>query len=186
MTKPDLQPTLTGDLVQLRPVRPEDFEQVFAAASDPLIWEVHPEPDRYQREVFRKFFDSALASGGAFVVVDRKSARVIGSTRFHHHDPDKRQIEIGWTFLARDFWGGDYNGEMKRLMLDHAFAFVDRVVFTVGENNVRSQKAVKKVGGVLVGTEDRPGLDGKLRSNVVFAITREGWAQRSHAAGVHK
>ncbi|HTK95388.1 MAG TPA: GNAT family N-acetyltransferase [Terriglobales bacterium] len=171
----DLQPTLTGSLVELRPVRPDDFEQLFAAASDPLIWEVHPEPDRYQRAVFQKFFAGALECKGAFTVLDRKSGRVIGSTRFHHYYPDKRQVEIGWTFLAREFWGGDYNGEMKRLMLDHAFGFVDRVVFTVGENNIRSQKAVKKIGGVLIGTEDRPGLDGTLRHNVVFAIDKHAW-----------
>lgn len=171
----DLQPTLVGELVELRPVRPDDFEQLFAAASDPLIWEVHPEPDRYKREVFEKFFAGALECKGAFTVLDRKSGRVIGSTRFHHYYPDKRQVEIGWTFLARAFWGGDYNGEMKRLMLDHAFGFCDRVVFTVGENNVRSQKAVKKIGGVLIGTEDRPGLDGTVRHNVVFAIDREKW-----------
>ncbi len=184
MTKPELQPTLRGELVELRPVRPDDFEQLFAAASDPLIWQVHPEPDRYQREVFEKFFAGALECKGAFVVIDRKSGRVIGSTRFHHHHPDTRQIEIGWTFLAREFWGGNYNGEMKKLMLDHAFRFVDTVVFTVGEKNVRSQKAVQKIGGVLIGTEDRPGLDGTIRHNVVFAITREGWAKR-HAAAVH-
>jgi N-acetyltransferase len=172
--KIDLQPHLIGELVELRPVRSDDFEALFAAASDPLIWEVHPEPDRYKREVFQKFFEGALASGGAFVVLDRQSGRMIGSTRFHHHYPEKRQIEIGWTFLAREFWGGEYNGEMKRLLLDHAFTFVDTVVFTVGENNVRSQKAMQKIGGVLVGTEERPGLDGKIRHNVVFAISRQG------------
>src|SRR5512135_69537 len=171
----DLQPTLVGELVELRPVRPDDFEALHAAASDPLIWQVHPEPDRYKREVFEKFFAGALQCKGAFTVVDRKSGRVIGSTRFHHYYPDKKQVEIGWTFLAREFWGGDYNAEMKRLMLEQAFQFCDRVVFTVGENNVCSQKAVKKIGGVLIGTEDRPGLDGTVRHNVVFAIDKQAW-----------
>jgi RimJ/RimL family protein N-acetyltransferase len=175
----DLQPTLTGKLVELSPIRPNDFEALYAAASDPLIWEVHPEPDRYKREVFWKFFDGALASKGALAVIDRRSGRMIGSSRYHHHYPQKRQIEIGWTFLARAFWGGDYNAEMKRLMLDHAFGFCDRVVFTVGENNIRSQKAVQKIGGVLIGAEDRPGLDGTVRHNVVFAIDRENWKRRN-------
>ena len=178
--KPNLQPILVGKLVELRPVLPDDFELLHAAASDPLIWEAHPEPDRYKREVFERFFAGALECKGAFTVLDRKSGRIIGSTRFHHHYPDKKQVEIGWTFLAREFWGGDYNGEMKRLMLDHAFGFCDRVVFTVGENNVRSQKAVKKIGGVLIGTEDRPGLDGTVRHNVVFAIDRERWKSNGH------
>ena len=174
----DLQPRLHGKLLDLRPLTPQDFDALFAAAGDPLIWEQHPEK-RYLPEVFRKFFDGAIESQGALAVLERTRGTLIGTSRYSRLVPGQ-QVEIGWTFLARAFWGGEYNGELKQLMLDHAFRFVARVVFTVADDNLRSQKAVQKIGGVLIGTEDRPGTDGKTRSNVVFAITRDQW-KAAHA-----
>lgn len=162
----DLQPTLTGDLLQLRPLRADDWDALYAAASDPLIWAQHPESDRYQEPVFRRYFDGAMGSRGAFAVIDRRSGRVIGSTRYHAYDEAAGEIEIGWTFLAREFWGGAYNQEMKRLLLDHAFHFVRRVVFLVGPANIRSQRAMEKIGGVRSGTR----TDGAGRESVVFVI----------------
>ena len=145
------QPVLQGDLLELRPLRPEDWDALFAVASDPLIWEQHPASDRWQEPVFREFFRIAMESGGALVAVDRRDGRIIGSSRYVGHDPIAREVEIGWSFLARSHWGGRYNGEMKRLMLDHAFAFVERVVFIIGPENRRSRRAVEKIGGVLEG-----------------------------------
>jgi len=144
----NLQPHLTGELIELRPLRPEDWDHLFAVASDPFIWEQHPESDRYKEDVFRIFFREALESGGAFVVIDAKTKHIIGSTRFHGYDPEKSEVEIGWTFLARKYWGGRYNRAMKQLMLAHAFKFVENVVFYVGENNIRSQKATEKIGAI--------------------------------------
>jgi RimJ/RimL family protein N-acetyltransferase len=144
----DLQPNLKGELIELRPLAPEDWEDLFAVAADPLIWEQHPESDRNKEDVFKLFFQEALESGGAFIITDKKSGRIIGSTRFYGYDSENSEIEIGWTFLARKYWGGRYNREMKQLMLDHAFQFVESVIFYVGENNIRSQKATEKVGGV--------------------------------------
>jgi RimJ/RimL family protein N-acetyltransferase len=144
----DLQPHLQGDPIELRPLVPEDWDNLFAVASDPLIWEQHPKSDRYKEDVFRIFFREALESGGAFVVIDRKTQRIIGSTRFYGYDPEKSEIEIGWTFLARKYWGGRYNREMKELMLDHAFRFVESVIFYVGEKNIRSQRATEKIGAI--------------------------------------
>jgi RimJ/RimL family protein N-acetyltransferase len=144
----DLQPHLKGELIELRPIRREDWDGLFAVASDPLIWEQHPESDRYREDVFKIFFEGALESGGAFVVIDRKTQRIIGSTRFHGYEPEKSEIEIGWTFLARKYWGGRYNREMKQLMLAHAFKFVENVVFYVGEDNIRSRKATEKIGAI--------------------------------------
>jgi len=147
----DLQPNLKGELIELRPLTPEDWDDLFAIASDPLIWEQHPESDRYKEDVFKVFFKDALESGGAFVVIDRKNKRIIGSTRFHGYEPEKSEIEIGWTFLARKYWGGRHNWEMKQLMLAHAFQFVDNVVFYVGENNMRSRRATEKIGAIKSG-----------------------------------
>ena len=127
----DLQPVLEGELLRLRPLQASDFDDLFAVAADPLIWEQHPAPDRYKEEQFRTFFRESLESAGALIAIDRRDGRIIGSSRFHGYDRERSEIEIGWTFLARSHWGGRYNGEMKRLMLLHAFRFVDRVVFLV-------------------------------------------------------
>src|ERR671936_755412 len=140
----DLQPTLQSELLELRPLRAEDYQDLYAVAADPLIWEQHPCKDRYQEEVFQAFFREALASGGALLAIDRKDGRAIGSSRFHGYDEGKGEVEIGWTFLARSHWGGAYNREMKRLMLGHAFRFVNSVVFLVGPTNFRSRRAVEK------------------------------------------
>jgi RimJ/RimL family protein N-acetyltransferase len=148
----DLQPHLKGDLIELRPLMPEDWDDLFAVAADPLIWAQHPENDRYKEDVFKVFFKDALESGGAFVVIDTKTRQIIGSTRFYGYDPEKSEVEIGWTFLARKCWGGRYNREMKQLLLGHAFQFVENVVFYVGENNIRSQKATEKIGAIENGT----------------------------------
>ena len=162
----DLQPTLRGELLWLRPLRAEDWEALFAVAADPLIWEQHPVPDRYQEKVFREYFRGAMESGGAFVVLDTKDDRVIGSTRFLGYDEERSEIEIGFTFLARSYWGGVYNREMKDLLLRHAFQFVRHVVFLVGRENRRSQKAMEKIGGVRVGSR----WNASGRDNVVFQI----------------
>jgi RimJ/RimL family protein N-acetyltransferase len=147
----DLQPILKGELLLLRPLRPEDFDDLYAVASDPLIWEQHPVKDHYKEEVFKEFFREALESGGALIAIDSLDGRVIGSSRFWGYDKEKSAIEIGWTFLAKSHWGGIYNREMKHLMLRHAFKFVHSVVFLVGPQNWRSRRAMEKIGGVLVG-----------------------------------
>jgi len=163
----DFQPTLRGVLVELRPLRPDDAEALFAVASDPLIWEQHPARDRFKPDVFNAFFREALASGGALTALDCKDGRIIGSSRFHAYNAETGEVEIGWTFLARSHWGGQYNREMKQLMLRHAFQFVKRVVFLIGPQNVRSQKAIEKLGGVHVGS--RPDASG--RDSHVYEIT---------------
>ena len=163
----DLQPALQGKLLSLRPLRSEDFQELFAVASDPLIWEQHPNNDRYQEEVFRKFFQDALDSGGALIAIDSKNGRVIGSSRFHAYSEQESEVEIGYTFLARSHWGGAYNGEMKQLMLRHTFQFVESVVFVIGPENLRSRKAVEKIGGVYERTMAVRGSE-----RVVYRITK--------------
>lgn len=163
----ELQPTLKGEVLELRPLRPEDFDDLYAVASDPLIWEQHPSNDRYKEDVFKNFFLESLESGGALIAVDARNGRIIGSSRFHAYNSEKSEIEIGWTFLARPHWGGVYNGEMKRLMLRHAFRFVKSVIFIVGIQNFRSQKAMEKIGGVRVGSR----TDARGRENYIYQIT---------------
>jgi len=119
---PDRQPVLTGDLGTLRPSTPDDWEALFTVAGDPLIWEVHPAHDRWQEPVFRAYFDAGIASGGALTIVDKASGAVIGSSRYDNWKPEADEIEIGWTYLARAYWGGTYNRGIKRLMLDISIA----------------------------------------------------------------
>jgi RimJ/RimL family protein N-acetyltransferase len=163
----DLQPTLQGQLVVLRPLCATDHDALYAVASDPLIWEQHPDKTRCQPEGFRKFFDESMASGGALLVSDAATGEPIGSSRFHGYNAGSDEVEIGWTFLARRYWGGRYNGEMKQLMLRHAFRYVGRVVFLIGPNNIRSQRAVQKIGAVREGS----GPSGTGDERYVFVLT---------------
>jgi RimJ/RimL family protein N-acetyltransferase len=172
----DAQPTLHGDRLDLRPLTAADWEPLYAVASDSLIWEQHPARNRHVIDVFRVFFDEALAGGGALVVVDRANGLVIGSSRYHGYDEARSEVEIGWTFLSRLYWGGVYNGELKRLMLQHAFTFVGAVVFIIGARNLRSQRAVAKLGATP--TEAPATEHGDDR--VVFRLTKDVFlAQRA-------
>ena len=164
----DLQPTLKGDLLLLRPLQPEDFDDLYSVASDPVIWEQHPNNDRYKEEIFRDFFRGAMDSCGAFIVIDLADGKAIGSSRYYGYDEEKSEIEIGWTFLARSHWGGVYNAEMKKLMLEHAFQFVNHVVFSIGPTNTRSRKAVEKIGGVFKTSIVNPSGD----ERVIYRISK--------------
>jgi RimJ/RimL family protein N-acetyltransferase len=162
----DLQPVLSGDLVMLRPLGADDFDALFAVASDPLIWEQHPDKTRSQLTGFGVFFRDAMDSGGALIASDAATGAVIGSSRFHGYDKEKGEVEIGWTFLARSHWGGKYNREMKALMLAHAFQFVSRVVFRIGPHNLRSQRAVEKLGAV----RDGASIDAAGREHWIYLL----------------
>ena len=159
----DYEPTLEGELLRLRPLQADDFAALYRVAADPLIWEQHPAKNRHEEAVFREFFEYALKSNGALIAVEQATGEVIGTSRFHAYNEAASEVEIGWTFLARSKWGGLYNGEMKRLMMEHAFRFVDSVVLLVGPKNRRSQKAVEKIGGVRDGMRaDAHGVDSYL------------------------
>ncbi|MGE3689857.1 MAG: GNAT family N-acetyltransferase [Novosphingobium sp.] len=146
----DRQPSLEGDQLLLRPLRESDWQALFAVAGDPLIWELHPQHNRWQEPVFRTYSEDALAKGGAMAVIDRQGGEIVGSSRWQEYDPaNGGVVEIGWTFLARSHWGGAFNRELKRLMLAHAFRYVERVRFRVGEGNLRSRRAMEKIGGRL-------------------------------------
>ena len=172
----DLQPVLTGELLELRPLVPEDWDALFRAAADPRIWEQHPEHTRWQEPVFRAFFAGALASRGAFAIRERATGEVVGSSRYHAYDEAGSVVEIGWTFLVRRLWGGRYNAELKRLMLTHAFGSVARVHFVVGPTNWRSRKAVEKLGATLAGTI----TNARGEDSVVYELTPERYAASAY------
>lgn len=170
--EPDRQPILEGELVTIRPLQEDDWDALFAVASDPLIWELHPANDRWQEPVFRKFFADALACGGGLAILDKATGAIIGSSRYDCWVPEEDEIEIGWTFIARAYWGGAYNREIKRLMLDHIHRFVNRVVFLVGQDNLRSRGAMAKIGGQLIPGRTHRGGGQSFPDHVVYEICR--------------
>jgi RimJ/RimL family protein N-acetyltransferase len=171
----ELQPHLFGTLIELRPLREDDWSALFHVASDPGIWEQHPNHDRHRQNIFRRFFDEGLHSGGALVAIDRQTQSIIGSSRMVWYDRATLTIEIGWTFLARRYWGGAYNGEMKRLMLDHVFTFAHRVVFVIGSDNRRSRRAIERLGAVLTTHREMgKGAEGHPVDLVIYEILSRG------------
>ncbi|MBC7891707.1 MAG: GNAT family N-acetyltransferase [Sphingobacteriaceae bacterium] len=140
-------PTLQGPTLTLRPLHPDDFEALYQSAADPLVWEQHPSRLRYQRPVFEAYFAGAIASGSALAVIDHQTGQLVGCSRYYDWNEAGREIAIGYTFLARSHWGGTANAELKKLMLDYAFQWVDTVWFHIGPENWRSRRAVEKIGG---------------------------------------
>jgi RimJ/RimL family protein N-acetyltransferase len=177
----ELQPNLENQWVKLQPLEPGDFAALFSVASDPRIWEQHPNKNRYQREAFGIYFKGALESGGALRVVDNTSGVLIGSSRYYDLDEVQRSVAIGYTFIARSHWGGHTNRAMKTLMLEHAFRFVDRVIFHVGAANLRSRKAMEKIGGVHIGEAAVTYYGEQSHPNVIYKIDAVDWAQSKQA-----
>jgi RimJ/RimL family protein N-acetyltransferase len=168
---------LEDNLVKLVPITQKDFEGLYEVASDPLIWEQHPKWDRYKKEVFRDFFDGAVSSGTAFLIRDKLSDKVIGSTRYYDYKPVDSSIAIGFTFLARQCWGGLYNKSSKKLLLDYAFQFVEKVYFHIGATNIRSQLATTKIGATKV-NEVLIDHQGEKLLHYEYLVQKEDWERR--------
>ncbi len=176
MMHPPMQPVLEDDRVIVRPMIEADREPLFAVASDPEIWALHPAHDRWRRTVFEPFFEEALASNGALTIIDQATGTVIGSSRYDIRVAQAGEVEIGWTYLARSHWGGDTNRAVKRLMVRHALTIFDTVIFLVGKTNLRSRRAMEKVGGVLTDRRQDWDMAGVTVSHLIYAITRENFA----------
>ena len=175
----NLQPVLENDRMILYPLSEDDFEALYAVASDPKIWEQHPQKDRWKKEVFRIFFDEAMASKGAFKIVDRQSGDIAGSTRFYELDKAADSILIGYTFYATRYWGKGINLSVKALMLDYIFSFVSKVYFHVGAANIRSQIAMSRLGAAKVDEKEVCYYGEMPRLNFIYLITREDWLNKS-------
>jgi RimJ/RimL family protein N-acetyltransferase len=165
-----LQPTLVGETVALRPIRPDDFDALYAVASDPELWAQHPARERWRREEFRSYFETWLLRGGGLAITERQTGRIIGASCYSTEGRPPGEIEIGWTFLARDHWGGATNAEVKRLMIDHAAASYETIVFRVAESNARSRRALEKIGGRLTDRAETIEVGGGKVTHVVYAI----------------
>lgn len=170
-----IQSRLKTENVELVPLQTDDFEQLFAVASDPLVWEQHPNKDRYKREVFENFFQGAMESGGAFKIIEQNTGEVAGSTRFYDYNAEDNSIFIGYTFYGTKFWGSKLNPQVKKLMLDYIFQYVDKVNFHVGKDNIRSQKAMEKLGARKVDEVNVAYFGEPEKLNVVFEIRKEDY-----------
>jgi RimJ/RimL family protein N-acetyltransferase len=169
-----LQPDhLQNDVVRLLPLQEGDFEELYDVASDPLVWEQHPNPLRYQRAVFETYFEGALQSGGAFLVRDVKTNAVVGSSRFYDYNAAESSLLIGYTFIGRSFWGKGFNKHLKHLMLDYAFQYVDKVYFHIGAFNIRSQKAIEKIGAKKVAEIEIDYYGEERKLNYIYLIPKD-------------
>lgn len=170
-----IQPVLENEQLILYPLKESDFEDLYSVASDPKIWEQHPNKDRWKREVFQNFFNGAIQSQGAFRVVDKSTGETIGSTRYYDYDEQSDRILIGYTFYAVFFWGEGINPMVKRLMLDYIFQFVGKVQFHIGANNLRSQIAIGRLGAEKIGEEDVAYFGETPKLNFIYEIKKENW-----------
>ncbi|MDV7695439.1 GNAT family N-acetyltransferase [Chryseobacterium soli] len=170
-----IQPILENQEYQLIPLLQGDFESVYETASDPKVWEQHPNKDRYKREVFENFFKGAMESGGAFKIIEKSSGEVLGSTRFYNFDEQESSIFIGYTFYGTKSWGKGINPQVKKLMLDYIFQFVDKAHFHIGKENFRSQIALERLGGEKIAEEEVAYFREPARTNFVYEIKKENW-----------
>lgn len=173
------QPYLDGKLIRLRPLMESDFDALYSAGSDPAIWEMHPESDRYKIDKFKKYFRSGIESQGALAIIHQVSGRIIGSTRFTNYDEINSTVEVGYTFLEREYWGQGYNTELKKLVLNHAFEIVDCVRFRIGEANFRSRHAVEKLGATILSSEEKYSSNGSVSVSVVYQLRKLDWLQKN-------
>ncbi len=175
----DLQPTLKNHLIKITPLQEEDFDKLYTVASDPLLWEQHPNKNRYQLEVFKNFFKGAMESKGSVLVHDIETGKVIGNSRYYDLDEEKNSITIGYTFISRGLWGKGYNQILKKLMFDYAFKFVDKVILHVGSTNFRSQKSIEKIGAEKIGLLDIAYYGEPIKTNFIYEIKKEDWIKNN-------
>lgn len=175
-----IQPKLENDSLQLLPLAESDFERLFNVASDPEVWGMHPNKERYKRDIFQNFFKGALQSKGAFLIIDKETTAVLGSTRFYDYDENDESILIGYTFYGTKFWGKNINASVKKMMLDYIFQFVEKVIFHVGKDNIRSIKAMTKLGAENLGETEVAYFGETPKINVVFQIKKDEWQRKQN------
>lgn len=171
----DLQPSIENEFIRIQPLDKQDFDELYKIASDPLLWEQHPNKDRYKKEVFERFFEDAIQSKGAFLVFDNKTGEVIGSSRFYDFNKAEKSIIIGFTFISRSHWGTNYNRALKSLMINYAFQVVDKVIFHIETNNIRSQKATEKLGAIKIGQMERGYVGSEKKMSFVYELNKDLW-----------
>ena len=174
---------LKGNIVHLAPLEKEHFEELYLAASDKKLWEFVP-LDCSVLETFNQAYSFALTEREKgnqypFVIIENSSNKIIGSTRLFDLFPDDKKLEIGWTWIESQFWGTKVNFECKLLLLKFCFEElkVRRVQIKTDERNIRSQKAIKKIGAQFEGIlrKDKIKENGDSRNGMYFSVIDDEW-----------
>lgn len=171
----DIQPILENESIMLHPLEQNDFESLYHVASDPKIWEQHPNKDRYKKEVFQTFFEGAIKSKGAFRVVDKPTGKTIGCTRFYDFNEVESRILIGYTFYGVASWGKGINLSAKELMLNYIFQYVSVVEFHIGADNRRSQIAIERLGAKKTDEREIEYYGETSKLNFIYQIRKDEW-----------
>ncbi|AZB26148.1 N-acetyltransferase [Chryseobacterium bernardetii] len=179
-----LHPTiLEGTHVELIPLEKEHFEELYAAAADKDLWTLIP-TDGSDKAIFYKNYKLALSERDngnqyPFVIRHKETQKLIGSTRFFEIYPSDKKLEIGWTWITKEFWGSVVNLECKLLLLTYCFEVLktNRVQLKTKDDNLRSRKAIEKIGGVFEGIlrKDKIQNDGTTRNAAYYSILDDEW-----------
>lgn len=113
-----------------------------------------------------------MLSKGAFIIIDIKTNAIVGSSRFYEFDENNNSIKIGYTFIGRNFWGKNYNIELKQLMINYAFENLTTIIFEIGANNIRSQKAIDKIGAQKIGEHEVQYFGEELKLNFIYQLNK--------------
>jgi len=170
-----IQQILENGRVKLVPLTASDFDELYHVASDSEIWVQHPNKDRWRKEIFQQFFEGAVKSKGAFRIMDKTNGETIGSTRFYDYNESDNSIMIGYTFYAVRYWGTGINPEVKKMMMDYAFRYVNKILFHVGAVNLRSQIAMTRLGAKKIAEENVAYYGEAAKLNFVYEMRKEDY-----------
>jgi N-acetyltransferase len=176
-----IQPILQNETILIQPLQTSDFERLYTVASDPKVWEQHPNPLRYERDMFINYFEGAMQSQGALLIIDKQKNCVMGASRYYDFNALEKSVLIGYTFFGTKYWGGTWNPMVKKLMIDYAFTQVEKVIFHIGSNNVRSQIAIGRLGAIKIGEEEVAYYGEASKLNYFYAITKADWMELQKA-----
>ena len=175
--------TLEGRLVRLEPLSLRHHEALCAAALDPVLWRwtwsVVRTPEDLRHYIDKALLEQVAGTALPFAIVHRAEGRPVGSTRYGNVALEHRRLEIGWSWLGRDFQRTGANAEAKLLLLTHAFERLgcQRVEFKTDALNVPSRGALEKLGARFEGIFRKHGVvdDGRVRDTAWYSITDDEW-----------
>ena len=175
--------SLENDVLLLRPVELSDIQTIAEAAKDERIWE-HMSVNLVTKEAVEKYVENAIAERKSqisymFVIIDKKTNKVIGCTSFLDISMAHKRLEIGATWLNPTVWRTQINTNCKYLLLQYCFEHLklNRVQIKTGHENKRSQKAIERIGAVKEGVLRNHMIrkEGTIRHTVMYSIIKEEW-----------
>ncbi|MEK6510864.1 GNAT family N-acetyltransferase [Myroides odoratimimus] len=174
---------LEGTTVDLIPLEKGHLEELYQASADKELWRLVP-TDCSDRDTFYDNYQNALIAREKglqypFVIIDKRTQKIIGSTRFFEMYEADKKLEIGWTWITQEYWGSVVNLECKLLLLTYCFEVLktNRVQLKTKDTNIRSRKAIEKIGGVFEGIlrKDKIQNDGTTRNAAYYSILDDEW-----------